>query len=139
MANRIAGALAGAGVAPGEQVAMLLRNCREMAAVILGCQKAGFVACPMNTWARTTELKATLAHTSAKVVFYDTKHSEQLESALTDDIGLIAIGDPLDALDGSIPFDEFLERGTARPPSPPHPAPWVGEDRDPHLGYDGDS
>ena len=118
MANRVAGALAGAGVAPGEPVAMLLRNGREMAAVILGCQKAGFVASPMNTWARTTELKATLANASAKVIFYDTKHSEQLESALTDDVGLIAVGDPLDALDGSIPFDEFLETGTARPPSP---------------------
>lgn len=118
MANQVAGALAAAGIAPGDPVAMLLRNGREMPAVILGCQKAGFVACPMNTWAKTAELKSTLANAAPKIVIYDTKHSEQLEPAISDDLSLVSVGEDGDAVAGSVSFEEFLATGSARPPSP---------------------
>lgn len=118
MANQVAGAISAAGVAPGEPVAMILRNGREMAAVILGCQKAGFIACPMNTWARTKELKATLDNAGPKIVFYDTKHTGSVAGAVSGDACLIAVGAGSGSVPGSIPFNEFLGSGSGRPPFP---------------------
>ncbi|MGV1048072.1 MAG: AMP-binding protein [Solirubrobacterales bacterium] len=43
-ANRVAGALAARGVGPGENVAILMRNCIEFVESFLGIQKLGACA-----------------------------------------------------------------------------------------------
>ena len=116
-ANHAGRALAGAGLKPGDSVAMLLRNGREFAQVLLGAQKYGFVACPLNTWARPKELSAALANVSPRAIVYDTAHSGQFGDSLPADAALVSTGTG-DALTGSIPFEEFLAAGRGGPPFP---------------------
>jgi carnitine-CoA ligase len=47
-ANRVANALIGRGLRPGEAVSTMLPNCEENLAVWFGIQKAGGVQCPIN-------------------------------------------------------------------------------------------
>ncbi len=117
-ANRVVAALVRVGVEPGQPVALLLRNGREMAAAILGCQKVGYTACPMNTWAQAKELDATLRNAAPSVLIYDTRHAEQVRAAAPEGIVLIAVGDAEDATDGSQMWDDFLDGATHLPPLP---------------------
>lgn len=107
-ANRTARALLQAGVEPGEKIAMVLRNGREMVQVALGAQKTGIVACPLNTWAKTKELKAVMANVDPALLFYDTAHYEQVRACSTEDTKLVFVGDPDKALPGSISLEDFL-------------------------------
>ena len=116
-ANRTGRALAAAGTKPGDRVAMLLRNGREFAQVLLAAQKHGFIACPLNTWARPKELGASLDNVTPSIIVYDTAHSDQLKESLRADIPLISTGSG-EALLGSIPFDEFVGAGRGAPPFP---------------------
>ncbi|HEU4481197.1 MAG TPA: AMP-binding protein, partial [Actinomycetota bacterium] len=77
-ANRAGRALLAAGVKPGDKIALLLRNGREMAAVALGGQKTGIIVCPLNTWAKTKELKAVMANLDTSLLIYDANHYEQV-------------------------------------------------------------
>lgn len=56
MADRFAAALEGAGVAPGERVAVLLPNCGWFAAVTIGAWKVGAVPMPLNPNLTASEL-----------------------------------------------------------------------------------
>ncbi|HVL65359.1 MAG TPA: AMP-binding protein [Actinomycetota bacterium] len=117
-ANRLAHALIGAGVQPGETIAALLRNGREFVELLLATQKAGFVAAPLNTWGKTRELAASIENAQPRLLLYDVKHKEQVEAIRPDGLPLVAAGDPTEALAGSTPYDEFLARGAGRPPAP---------------------
>jgi acyl-CoA synthetase (AMP-forming)/AMP-acid ligase II len=117
VANRTGRALAAAGMKPGDRVAMLLRNGREFAQVLLAAQKHGFIACPLNTWARPKELSASLDNVSPRIVVYDAAHGEQLRESLHSQATLIStgMGEPLA---GSIPFEEFVSSAGSAPPFP---------------------
>ncbi|MDQ4143966.1 MAG: AMP-binding protein [Actinomycetota bacterium] len=117
-ANQSAHALWSAGLRGGDRVATLLRNGRECAEVALGAQKYGIVACPLNTWAKPKELKATMAASDPGIVVYDTAHSEQIEECVPEDVPLAFVGDPGKALAGSIDYEEWLSDKPQRPPAP---------------------
>jgi fatty-acyl-CoA synthase len=117
-ANRVAYALRRAGLKPGERFGMLMRNGREMAAVALGAQKSGFIACPLNTWAKTKELKAVLENLSPEMLIYDTAHADEVEKVVPEDMQIIHVGDPSKAARNSISYEEFIENA---PPTPPFP------------------
>jgi fatty-acyl-CoA synthase len=74
-ANRLARALLGMGVRPGEAVATLLRNGREIVEVLLAAQKAGLAFSPLNTWAAEPELRAALAGARPRVIVADPRHA----------------------------------------------------------------
>lgn len=116
-ANRMAHALHDAGVAPGDKVAMLLRNGREMAITVLGAQKSGVMACPLNTWAKMKELAAVAGNVKADLLVYDTAHTEQAECAALSGTKLVHVGGG-EALDGSITFERFLRDQRPLPPAP---------------------
>jgi acyl-CoA synthetase (AMP-forming)/AMP-acid ligase II len=117
-ANQAARMLTSLGLQGNDRVALVLRNGREMAEVALGAQKVGIIACPLNTWAKTKELQATLEQSDPKVIVYDTKHSGQMESVAGPAITLVSVGDPNDAVDGSIDYEELLAEQPAAPPAP---------------------
>jgi fatty-acyl-CoA synthase len=117
-ANRVSYALRRAGLKGSERFGMLMRNGREMAAVTFGGQKAGFIACPLNTWAKTKELKAVLDNLDPSLLFYDTAHSDQVGEVVDDGLPLVHVGDPSKALPGSVSFEEFIEEAPATPPFP---------------------
>jgi acyl-CoA synthetase (AMP-forming)/AMP-acid ligase II len=117
-ANRAANMLSSLGLNGNDRVALILRNGREMVEVALGAQKLGIIACPLNTWAKPKELRATLEQSDPSVIVYDTQHSEQVGKVVDSDITLISVGDPAEALERSIDYEELLEEQSAAPPPP---------------------
>ena len=116
-ANKVANALQSSGVSPGDRIALLLRNGREMAELALGAQKIGVVCCPLNTWAKTKELKVTLEQADPKMLFYDGLHNEQVGSCDIAGIDLLVVGDYSDALEGSSRYEDWIaDAGTKAPP-----------------------
>ena len=103
---------------PGGKVGLLTRNGREMAAVAFAAQKSGVITCPLNTWAKTRELKAVMANVEPDLVVYDTAHAEQVEKTVAQGVPLVHVGEDNDALEGSISFDDFIgdHSGSALPP-----------------------
>ena len=117
-ANQAAHALWQSGLRGGDRVATLLRNGREAAEVALGAQKYGIVACPLNTWAKPKELKATMAASDPGIVVYDTAHADQVKECVPEDVPLVFVGDPGGALEGSLDYEDLLADQMRRPPSP---------------------
>lgn len=115
-ANRVGRALRRMGLRGGDRVGILLRNSREFAEVVVGAQKVGLVACPMNTWAKPRELAATLENANAAVLFYDAKHAEQVAAAAPEDLPLVVAGDGDGA--GGTRYEDFLV-GSSDAPVPP--------------------
>ena len=116
-ANRVANALQASGIRPGERIALLLRNGREMAELALGAQKIGVVCCPLNTWAKPKELKVTLEQADPKVLVYDSQHSEQVEKCDTSGIELHFVGATGDAVSGGS-YEDWIARQHDKAPPP---------------------
>lgn len=116
-ANQVAHAFASSNVRPGDRVALLLRNGREMAELALGAQKIGVVCCPLNTWAKPKELKVTLEQADPKILVYDAQHSEQVEKCDTSGIELVHVGGE-GALGSSKAYEEWISRESEKPPPP---------------------
>ncbi|MBW3594065.1 MAG: AMP-binding protein [Actinobacteria bacterium] len=117
-ANKVAHALASSGVAPGDRIALLLRNGREMAELALGAQKIGVVCCPLNTWAKPKELKVTLEQADPTILVYDSQHSEQVERCDTSLIELVHVGEDEAALGGSAPYEGWIADQPHKAPPP---------------------
>lgn len=117
-ANKVAHALGSSGVAPGDRIALLLRNGREMAELALGAQKIGVICCPLNTWAKPKELKVTLEQADPKLLFYDSQHGEQVEKCDTGGIELLFVGEEDDALQGSSSFEDWIADAPDKAPPP---------------------
>ena len=116
--NRVANALASVGVEPGDHVALLLRNGHEMVEVALAAQRIGIVACPLNTWAKRTELEAMMRNSRPVVLFYDTAHSQMAEQSAPEGIPLIAVGPARDRLPQSASYEALIAEHGEHPPSP---------------------
>ncbi|MDQ4094611.1 MAG: AMP-binding protein [Actinomycetota bacterium] len=117
-ANQAAHALWNSGLRGNDRVATLLRNGRECIEVALGAQKYGIVACPLNTWAKPKELKATMAASDPGIVVYDTAHADQVKECVPEDVPLVFVGDERKAIEGSIDYEEWLSDKPQRPPAP---------------------
>lgn len=116
--NRVVHALDSVGVEPSDHVALLLRNGREMVEVTLAAQRLGVVACPLNTWAKPTELEATIQNSRPVVLFYDTAHSATVEKCVPDGIPLIAVGSADGQLPQSARYEDLIAEHGTRPPAP---------------------
>jgi crotonobetaine/carnitine-CoA ligase len=68
IAARHAGVLIGAGIAPGDRVALLCGNRPELLRLILGCAWAGAVSVPLNAAVRGFPLQHMLSNSGAKVL-----------------------------------------------------------------------
>ncbi|MDQ3645721.1 MAG: AMP-binding protein [Actinomycetota bacterium] len=117
-ANQAAHALSRSGVRAGDTVALLLRNGREMAELILGAGKLGIVASPMNTWAKPKELKVTLEGAHPALLVYDTQHAEQVAAAAPEGLALLFVGDGGDLVRDATSYEALLAGQPASPPPP---------------------
>lgn len=114
-ANRAAHMLTAFGLSGSDRVALVLRNGREMAEVVLGAQKLGVVACPLNTWAKTRELRAIFEQADPKLLIYDDRHAEQVHEVAPHDLPKLVVGD--DAAGHHLYEDELM----SHPRTPPAP------------------
>jgi acyl-CoA synthetase (AMP-forming)/AMP-acid ligase II len=113
-ANRLARALTEEGVRPGDRVAALLRNGRELVEVFLATQKLGVAACPLNTWAKTAELRSSFDSSGPSFLVYESQHGAQVAEAAPRDLPRVAVG-----YDGVRDTYEELLRGQSPRPLPP--------------------
>lgn len=122
--DRLCGELGERGLEPGDQVAMLLRNGRELVECLIASQKLGLIAAPLNTWSRGDELGPLLERAQPDLLIYDVRHRDALEGAVPEGTALLVVdhdgdGDPLE---GSASYDRTL---AAR--SPERPSAFGGE------------
>ncbi len=93
-ANRLAHALAKAGVGKGDRVFALLPNKVETIETILACFKIGAIYTPANFRLSTEELKFLIGDTIPKILIYDTEYSEKVAEILNQypDLSAVELG-----------------------------------------------
>ena len=79
-ANRLAQALRGLGLAAGERVAVLLRNCVESVETTIGIAKAGLCIVPLNARNAAPEQGAILADCGARALIAGAEFREVVEA-----------------------------------------------------------
>lgn len=115
--NQVARLLASAGIKAGDRVATLLRNGREAVEVIVGAQKLGVEACPVNTWAKPAELGAILDQTQPGMLFCDARHLDQLEPVRPEAVPLVVVGEA-GSFPAADPYDAVVDEQPATPLGP---------------------
>lgn len=116
--NQTGHALWQSGLRGSDKVGTLLRNGREALEVALGAQKYGIIACPLNTWAKPKELKATMAAADPGLIVYDTAHADQVKECAPEGVPLVFVGDSSKAIKGSIDYEDLIGDQPTKPPSP---------------------
>src|SRR5262245_48153477 len=82
---RLAGSLRmGLGLAPGECVALVMRNSTAYAELMYACWHAGLAAVPINAKLHPKELAYIIDHSQARVVFASDDHAQDVASAVAD-------------------------------------------------------
>ena len=79
--SRIAQALVGAGVGPGDRVGVLSRNCAEFFAMIFACSKAGAILVGINWRLAPPEIEAIVGDARPSVVFVGASGEDDLLTA----------------------------------------------------------
>src|SRR5439155_4602722 len=98
--------------------AILLRNGREFAESILAAQKIGVVACPLNTWARTKELRDSLESIDPRALVFDARQAEQLGGVDLEGLPAVVVGDRRASPIPAEPYEEVLAAAADDPPPP---------------------
>ena len=80
--NRVAGALAGLGIRPGERVALLLRDSLLFPPAFWGAVRCGALPVPLNTVLTAPETRAYLADSEARVLIVDAEIWPRVAPAL---------------------------------------------------------
>ncbi|MFD5247756.1 class I adenylate-forming enzyme family protein [Amycolatopsis sp. NPDC058340] len=71
--EELAGAFAAAGLRPGDRIGILLPNGLRWLVTMIGAQRAGLVAVPINTWYRSAELAHLLSTARLRLVVTEEK------------------------------------------------------------------
>ena len=79
IAARMAGALAAAGIGPGDRVAILSANRPEVMRILLGCGWLGAVCVPINIAVKTRQLRFYLENSGARLLVAEAALLAQLE------------------------------------------------------------
>ena len=125
-ANRLAHALRGLGVRPGDRVALLARNDYRFVEIYFALPKIGAIFAPLSFWASSSELVYMLNHCSARVLIVSGAYVETLET-IRPDVKyvrhfIVYDGVPPPAL---LAYDGMLNGGDD---SEPEPRPSPGDD-----------
>ncbi|MDQ4130035.1 MAG: long-chain fatty acid--CoA ligase [Actinomycetota bacterium] len=81
--ERLAGAMLGAGVAPGDRVASLTGNSPEHVELLFACAKAGLILTPLNPRLAGPEIAYELDNAEPAMFFVAPDHEELAEDALS--------------------------------------------------------
>jgi fatty-acyl-CoA synthase len=126
--NRVAHALRGSGVSPGDRVAYLLPNIPEMLVAHFAVPLAGAVLVAINTRLSTDEVRYILDHSGAKLLVVDAALHPvvaPVAGALKTVEEIITVVDPVNPGDGTgsgVTYDDLLARGNDEP------LPWAVDD-----------
>lgn len=106
-ANRVATALMGLGIKPGDHVGLCAPNSGDWIAFYFGVLKAGAVAVTLSSQLKQDELSLLVSHSEPRIIF---THDEKLDTLgkMRSDACLEKIVSP----NGDIGFDRLLEQGS---------------------------
>src|SRR5262245_10638173 len=117
--NRLASALGGAGLGPGDRVAFLCPNIPPLLEAHFGVPLAGGVLVPINIRLTADEIAYILEHAGARFLFVDTELAHLVDPADRRLCGIARIVNVVDTgpaptLDGPT-YEEFLAAGSPEP------------------------
>jgi acetyl-CoA synthetase len=119
VSSRLANALLGLGLEPGDRVAILLPQSFAAAAAHLGIYKAGLVALPLSALFGPEALEHRLADSGARAIVVDSELVENVaEIAAALDIVVIAHGDEPAVQDPHLRLADLLAGASASCPPP---------------------
>ena len=78
---RLAGALRGCGLEPGDRVAIVMANAPAYAEAMYACWWAGLAALPVNAKLHAREIAYILDHSGARLALFDAEHAETVAAA----------------------------------------------------------
>ncbi|WP_157253461.1 AMP-binding protein [Nonomuraea typhae] len=108
--SRLAGALAGQGVAAGERVLWLGQNSHAVLELLLACSRLGAIFCPANWRQAAGELRFVLADLEPRVVVWE--HSETTAALVPGEAaGFAEVGRPASWVRAGEEYEEFLASG----------------------------
>jgi acyl-CoA synthetase (AMP-forming)/AMP-acid ligase II len=91
-ARRLAGFLTGSGLAPGDRVLVLARNCIQWPEISFGLAKAGLIAVPVNIRLAPDELAHVRDDSGARAAIIHADHFERFLGELTDVSVVVGVG-----------------------------------------------
>ncbi|MEI6233290.1 MAG: AMP-binding protein [Planctomycetota bacterium] len=119
--ERIASSLSSRfGIAPGQNVALLLPNCVEILPVYFGILRAGCVCVPINARLKAAEFEVIAGDCDAHAVFVHPatwKPAQEAFKTMNWSKPIIAVGFETPP-EGTIPFYELLDHESHLPPAP---------------------
>ena len=118
-AARFANALAGKGVRPGEQVALMVSDRVEAAEAYVGCLLGGYAAVHVNDRLAGNEVRAVLADADARAFVYTDELSatiSELDAVAETDV-VVAIGETADG--GHVSWASMLDAASRSVPRAP--------------------
>ncbi len=80
--NRCGNALLGQGLAPGQRMLMIVKDCPEFIYLFYGAIKAGIVPVPLNTLLRTADYQYTIEDSGCAGLVYSPEYAGEVEPAL---------------------------------------------------------
>ena len=120
-ADEVAAAIIGAGIEPGDRVAIWAPNCWEWVVALLGLQSAGAVLVPLNTRYKGHEAADIIRRSGAKLLFtiegflgndYVSMLKADEIGALPDLDDIVLLRDTGQRPDGVLTLSEFVERSS---------------------------
>ena len=116
---KVARALAGSGVKPGDRVGILMDNSPHWVFAILGILRLGAVGVPLSTLLPADSVRRLIAHAECRQVFTDSSNVEiGLEALASLDRHEVRLIANAPATDGAVSWDEFLASGEGQEWSP---------------------
>jgi len=123
-ASCFAGTLAKAGVGPGDRIAIMCGNRRELLDAVFGCAWLGAIAVPMNTALRGAELAHVLGNSDPKILVVDSalvQHLEFVEAPPSSLERIWSVGGAAEPCWADLPLDPFPDAGAHVDPHPVRP------------------
>ena len=115
---RVANALAGAGLAMGDRVVILMKNSYEMAEAMFGVVRGGYVAVPLNVAVSDEAVAGMIRNSRARAVIASCEHAERVD-AFRDELAE-QVGDRLVAVDADLAgwhgYADFFANASAQAP-----------------------
>ena len=118
----VARSLAGLGFSKGDVVSVLLPNCLEYPAIVLGCLYLGLTVSPANPAYTPHEVSRQLRASEARLIFGHSSQTEKIKQTLdimgeeAKSIKALVVGGKIDRCHGFIHWDDFLSMSSGQVP-----------------------
>ena len=110
--NRVAGHLARVGIAKGDKVAILSRNCLEYPEIMFGAVKAGAVVVPISTMLQPETILLQLQDAMPKAIFAGNENLHRIGTDRSPEIRVVLDG----VSEGWTAYADFIEEGSEEEP-----------------------